>query len=142
MLVLPRFFLVSITTLTTLLSLASATNVYARPYPDRPGVCYYFVDNELKSQSSCVIKTGYGTGIHYEIQEWSNGNHVEIYKDHSNPDAEKPDITVNDKPATRSYRTKNFLTIVEDPDNTTEKTMTCYDITGTNESICSSIKEN
>lgn len=129
---------------TTSLALISTTSVSARPRPDKPGVCYYFVDDELKSQSSCVIKTGYGAGGSYEIQDWANGNRVEVQIDHSESTGEsgKPDITVNGKPAIRTHRTKSFYNRVQDPQSTPEETMGCYKIKGKKESICSSIKES
>ena len=128
----PQLFIYS-----TFLVLISATNNSARPNPDNSGICYYFVGNNLESVSPCVIHTGYGTGIHYETQDWSNGNRVEVYLDYSSVDSEEPEITVNDKLATQSYRDTSFYNRVKDPTQSIEDTMGCYDIVETNESICS-----
>lgn len=110
---------------------------YSRPYLDKLGICYYLVNEEVKSRSICIISTGYGTGVHFEIQEWNNGNKVEIYKDYSK--SEQGEITVNGKKAKEVSRDGGFFHRVSNVNDSFS--IPCFDVVGTNESFCSIFQE-
>lgn len=57
----------------TALMLILPTSVQARPYPDRPGVCYFFRKEVLKLKQPCVVSAGYGAGGHYAVLTWADG---------------------------------------------------------------------
>ena len=128
-------FKISFSAIVILLGVLTPNIVSARPNPDQTGICYYLVGEEIKSKSQCILSTGYGTGIHYEIQQWSNGNKVEIYSDYSK--SEQGDITVNDQPAIASYRNGLFFTRTDANDS---DSIPCIDIVGTEETFCSIVK--
>lgn len=48
----------------------------ARPYPDRLGICYVFVGDEVSQKSPCIIASGYGAGSSYVGLEFNHKNYV------------------------------------------------------------------
>lgn len=49
------------------------TSGQARPYPDRPGVCYFFQKEVLKLKQPCIVSAGYGARGHYAVLTWADG---------------------------------------------------------------------
>ncbi len=124
-------------TMTTLI--VTSFSISARPNPDTLGICYYIIGDSVKSSSPCVISTGYGTGVHYEIQNWTNGNKVEIYIDHTK---EKPIIKVNGKKAIEVNRSKTFFhKMMPNSPESDSDSFPCLDIVNSKESFCSFIKD-
>lgn len=64
----------------TALTVILPISVQARPYPDRPGVCYFFQKDLLKLKNPCVVSTGYGAGGHYAVLTWADGVKTAIVK--------------------------------------------------------------
>lgn len=106
--------------------------VQARPYPDRPGICYFFRGNSLELTQTCVISTGYGTGEHYAVLNWADGVKTHIL---NNLNLKPPTLKVDGEIAQEYKRDTSFYSVVENP-GSREDIMFCQRILSNQNSVC------
>ncbi|MCU0569096.1 MAG: hypothetical protein MUF49_21150 [Oculatellaceae cyanobacterium Prado106] len=112
--------------------LVTARSADAAPYPDRPGICYSFAGDSLEQVQSCVISTGYGTGVQYAVLNWPDGSRTRIMTEVSN---EPGTITVDDAIAEDYMRDASWYNIVDEFDTSVE-TIFCNRVIETGNSVC------
>ncbi|MGB5963794.1 MAG: hypothetical protein WBG73_24380 [Coleofasciculaceae cyanobacterium] len=107
--------------------------VQAKPYPDRPGICYFFKGNSLETTQTCVISTGYGAGAQYVILNWVDGVKTRILNN-TYPEAEI--ITTVDGEVAQDYaRDTSWYRVVKNP-GSRDDIMFCQRILSNQNSVC------
>ncbi len=82
----------------------------ARPYPDRLGICYVFVGDEVSQKAPCIIASGYGAGSSYVGLEFNHKNYVF----ETSTMSEDGKTTYEDKPVRQYVRHAGFYHVIGD----------------------------
>lgn len=104
----------------------------AGPYPDRPGVCYFFRGETLEIMEPCVLSPGHGAGVHYVGLTWSDGVRTTIWTKVPTPRDPNIYYTVDDAEADRYERDVFYQeTATRSDDN-----LVCYRVRAAANSVC------
>jgi hypothetical protein len=104
----------------------------ARPFPDRPGICYFFKNDSLDMTQSCVMSSGYGAGAQYVILNWTDGVRTAISTDTRKVPYT---ITVDNEPSEGYMRDASWYGITSNADSP-DGVIYCQRILSNENSVC------